>query len=653
MSDGNLYNTRRQAARRIAAATLERRAAGEALPDAAVLATHRDLQPELAEELEFAGQIRLGVVAGEKSPAAAPPQPVLSWHALERPIDEEAADSGEEWETDGDGVGPSAGRPQLPGYLILDQIGRGGHGTVYRAIQESTDRPVAIKVMAARAGSRYRARIEREAKLLASLRHPHIVGIIERTQTASGAFCLVMEFVEGRDLDAWWADVMPAGWNGTRQLLDVFIKLAQAIGAMHDRGIVHRDLKPSNIKIDADGEPRILDFGLARVVTGAPSRVVTTTGQILGSLPWASPEQAGGGALHVGPASDVYSLAVMLYQALTGRFPYPIDGTFLDRLLHIAKTVPLAPRLVAGSRPTGAVLDRVILTALAKRPEDRYANGRDLAEALQDVVQNGAGGPAWLDRLRRVASIALMAGLCLFGLSVDSTRPRPPARRGQAVLQLPTLTNSLGMTLIRVPAGRFEMGDATTDEGQSGAIPSRLMTIPSEYFLGATEVTQAQYRAVMGADPSDKRWLGPQLPVQNVSWAEANEFCRRLSKREGRKYRLPSSAEWEYACRAGTTSAFGGKGMLDLLDWYLGNSGGAVHPVGCKMPNPWGFYDVHGNVEEWCTESPSPDGSGDPLPVIRGGSALRPATACRSAAAIAGGVNDRFSDVGFRLAMDP
>lgn len=651
MSEGTSCNLRREAARQIAAAVLERRAAGEALADAAVLETHGDLQPELAEELEYAGQIRLGVVAGEKLQATGPPERVLSWHALERPIDEEEG-AEDECEAGNGGADPSAARPQVAGYLILEEIGRGGQGTVYRAIQESTDRQVAVKVVAGRAGSRYRTRIEREAKLLASLRHPYIVSIIERTQTASGSFCLVMEFVEGRDLDAYWADTITAGPTGTRQLLDMFIKLSQAIGAMHERGVVHRDLKPSNIRVDSDGEPRILDFGLARVVAGAPSRAVTTTGQILGSMPWASPEQAGGGALHVRPASDVYSLGVMLYQALTGRFPYPVDGPFLDQLIHIARTIPPAPRLVVGARPTGPALDRVVLTALAKRPEDRYATGSALAEALLSVLRNGLGRPELSGRLRRVASIAVAAALCALGLGTGWSTPPRPAARAQTVLELPKLTNSLGMSLIRVPAGRFVMGDAVAEDGQSSALPPRLVTIPSAYYLGAMEVTQAQYRAIMDADPSDNRWSGPQLPVQHLTWIEANEFCRRLSKREGRKYRLPSSAEWEYACRAGTTSAFGGRGMLDSLAWYAGNSGGAIHPVAGKMPNAWGFYDVHGNVAQWCSDIPSP-APRDSLAVIRGGSALRPASDCRSAAFSMASINGRFPDVGFRVAMDP
>jgi formylglycine-generating enzyme required for sulfatase activity len=179
-----------------------------------------------------------------------------------------------------------------------------------------------------------------------------------------------------------------------------------------------------------------------------------------------------------------------------------------------------------------------------------------------------------------------------------------------------------------------------------------MISIPAPFYLGATEVTRRQYVTVMHADPSDPRWPGPQVPVQRVTWEEAKEFCRRLSAAEGRYYRLPTSAEWEYACRAGATDRFGGNGSLDSVGWYASNSGGTVHPVGGKMPNAWGFYDAHGNVAEWCADFESP-ASHHPLAVIRGGSAMRAATDCRAASAPLVPAENRFNDVGFRVAMDP
>ena len=632
---------RRQEARAIAAAVIERREAGEALPDAQILGAHRDLLPELAEELEPAGQIRLGLLAGEK--VSSKVDPILSWEALDQPIEGQADDE----DASADVLDA---KPRISGYAILEEIGRGGQGSVYRALQESTDRIVAIKVMAARTGSRHRIRIEREAKLLASLRHPGIVRIIDRGQTSSGLLYLVMEFIEGRQLDDYWANCLPSGPDGTRQLLQLFIDLADAIGEAHDHGIVHRDLKPSNVRVTASGKPCVLDFGLARAMAGTPSRVVTTTGQILGSLPWASPEQAGGINAQIGAPSDVYSLGLMMYHAFSGRPPYPVDGSLLELMLHIASTVPCAPSRVPGGRAIGPALDQVIARAIVKNPQDRYSSGTALAGELRAALNEKFVGQSAPTR-RWLVAAALSAAMCVVadgywrrGISHSGITPA-------TVFPTQSLTNSLGMRLIRIPAGQFVMGSPTGEAGRAPTEQQRTVIIASSYFVGRTEVTQQEFRQVMGFDPSDPRWLGPRMPVQNVTWDEAMEFCRRLSKTEGRRYRLPTSGEWEYACRANTLDAFGGHSSVDAVGWYQGNSKGNPHAVGGKQPNPWGLYDMHGNVAEWVSDV-VPD-VGMSQGIVRGGSVLRSEAECRAASTNLSQRKARFSDIGFRVLLDP
>jgi formylglycine-generating enzyme required for sulfatase activity len=378
--------------------------------------------------------------------------------------------------------------------------------------------------------------------------------------------------------------------------------------------------------------------------------VVTTTGQIVGSLPWASPEQAGGGRVAITPASDVYSIGIMLYQALTGGFPYAVEGSLLELLTHIANIVPRPPSQ-ARQGCSNWVLDRVVMRALAKCPEKRYCDGTALAEGLREALQGGVSRSFYRDRIQKAAVVLIVAGLCLWGISTGHN-VLPPQGFSQTVLQLPTLTNSVEMPLIRVPAGPFVMGSATGEDGAPTGIHTRLVTIAAPFFLGRTEVTQRQYEAVMHANPSDTRWIGPDLPVQSVTWEEANEFCRRLSQIEGRHYRLPTSAEWEYACRAGTTGPFGPSGTLDPVGWYIGNSSGAVHAVAGKQPNTWGFYDCHGNVAEWCSDI-GMQAPREAMVIIRGGSFLRSEADCRSAAYSMGSERGRFCDVGFRVAMDP
>lgn len=162
-------------------------------------------------------------------------------------------------------------------------------------------------------------------------------------------------------------------------------------------------------------------------------------------------------------------------------------------------------------------------------------------------------------------------------------------------------TNSIGMKLIWIPPGEFMMGSS---DGESDEKPVHQVSISKGFWMGIYEVTQAQYRSVMGTNPSE--YKGDSNPVEMVSWKDATEFCKKLSEKEGRIYTLPTEAQWEYACRAGSTPAFsfGVDSCRDREDyaWYSNNSGRKLHPVGQKRPNNFGLYDMCGNVEEWCRD---------------------------------------------------
>jgi formylglycine-generating enzyme required for sulfatase activity len=166
-----------------------------------------------------------------------------------------------------------------------------------------------------------------------------------------------------------------------------------------------------------------------------------------------------------------------------------------------------------------------------------------------------------------------------------ASRPKPGA----------VVRNQMGMELVYVSAGSFMMGS----NFGNNEMPVHQVTIQEGFYMGRYEVTQAQWQAVMGNNPS--RFKGDNLPVEQVSWDDAQEFIRRLNARgDGYTYRLPSEAEWEYACRAGTTGDYAGN--LDAMAWYDKNSGPQTHPVGQKQPNGFGLYDMHGNVWEWCED---------------------------------------------------
>ena len=248
--------------------------------------------------------------------------------------------------------------------------------------------------------------------------------------------------------------------------------------------------------------------------------------------------------------------------------------------------------------------------------------------------------------------------LCLF-LFALSVRPAPAAPKRHI--------NSLGMEFVLVPAGSFLMGgNKLFETAEKDEMPQHRVTISKPFYLGIHEVTQAQWVAVMGENPS--KFKGRQRPVEQVSWDEVQKFIGKLNAQEGHKrYRLPSEAEWEYAARAGTggTYFFGDdEDELGLYAWYEDNAAGKTHHVAGKKPNPWGMYDMHGNVWEWVQDwyaqdyyqgSPANDPAGPSAGeyrVLRGGSWSNGAEFCRVADRGIISTDIRLDHLGFRLVLN-
>lgn len=275
----------------------------------------------------------------------------------------------------------------FPGYELIREIHRGGQGAVYLAIQKATKRRVAIKLMHSGPllGSAGRIRFEREVQILAHLNHPNIVKIFDSGVTAAGSFFYVMDYISGRSLD----EVISSGSRPIEESLRLFVKICDAVNAAHLKGVIHRDLKPSNIRVDPSGEPIVVDFGLAKLSAGdvsspdgeAGPSAMTMTGQFVGSLPWASPEQAEGAPGGVDVRTDVYSLGVVLYQLLTGRFPYEVAGNMRDVLDNILRAQPARPSTVR--RQINDEVETIVLKCLAKERERRYQSAGDLSRDLK------------------------------------------------------------------------------------------------------------------------------------------------------------------------------------------------------------------------------------------------------------------------------
>jgi serine/threonine protein kinase len=269
--------------------------------------------------------------------------------------------------------------PVVPGYEVLEELGRGGMGVVYKAQQVSLNRPVALKMIrdSALASPEQLTRLRTEANAAARLQHPHIVQIYDLYQH-NGLPFYAMEYVPGGTL----AQGLQRQPQPPRRAAELVEKLARAVHYAHQQGIIHRDLKPANVLIAPDGTPKISDFGLAKQLDARSG--MTPSSAIVGTPSYMAPEQASGKSKDIGPATDVYALGALLYEALTGRPPFEGES-ILATLDQVRFQEPVPPTQVQPDVP--ADLEEVCLRCLQKEPERRYPSAAALAEDLQRFLE--------------------------------------------------------------------------------------------------------------------------------------------------------------------------------------------------------------------------------------------------------------------------
>lgn len=313
-----------------------------------------------------------------------------------------------------------------------------------------------------------------------------------------------------------------------------------------------------------------------------------------------------------------------------------------------AVAFPIAPEY----SPSESAASRPVETIRTPPPKVTIGNlhGGDISAPASYVgaLNNSSGGKRAALIALGIAVLVMVVVALWFTLRSRTLTPsgvtaaKQPATRSSDREQLrgASFTESVNgaqIEMISVPGGTFQMGSPVSEVGRDMDEGPQSAVAVANFYISKYEVTQAQYKALMNANPSS--FKGEALPVDSVTWEDAEVFCRKLLQITGKGYRLPTEAEWEYASRAGTQSAIAG--IIDATTWYSANSGGRTHPVGQKQPNDFGLYDMNGNVWEWCQSKYKPypykadDGrenvQDNDIRVMRGGSWEAGLTSCRSA----------------------
>jgi formylglycine-generating enzyme required for sulfatase activity len=505
-------------------------------------------------------------------------------------------------------------------YSIIETLGKGGMGIVYRALDTRLKRNVAIKGMLPELMGQDRSeqRFMREAQAIASIDHPGVIRVFDYFPE-NNAYYMVMEYFQAMSLSEYVSHLPNAKEH---DFTPIFTQIIDALAVVHQKGQVHRDLKPSNVLINNKEQIKLIDFGL---VKGGGS-LVSVSGKYLGTPGYTAPEQEIDSAM-ADARSDIYSMGGLMYFCSSG-------GKHPPRVVFPA-SVPEKYRVQ-------------ILTCLTETQSERYQNTGEIRRALSTATPSHRSSEQGIPSPLNLGSESIAASSG--GLSTGFTKPP----------QTGEVQTFDGIDFVYCPAGTFMMGSKDYDDEQ----PVHEVEISRGFWLGKYPVTQGQWLAVMGNNPSEFK-RGDGYPVECVSWEDSREFIDRLNEIAGAEHcRLPTEAEWEYACRAGSTTAYCfGDDELKLKEyaWFGEDSAHSTHPVGKKRPNDWGLYDMHGNVWEWVLDWYDSDyyknsPGADPLNtrvassrVYRGGCWRNIPGGVRSAHRTGLSPGRRIDDLGFRL----
>ncbi|MCH5243468.1 MAG: SUMF1/EgtB/PvdO family nonheme iron enzyme [Lentimicrobiaceae bacterium] len=507
-------------------------------------------------------------------------------------------------------------------YTIEKKIGEGGFGITYKALQSGLNRTVCIKeyFLAGRCiratddltvclqginenlFEKYRQSFVKEAKLLATLHHPNIVEVID-VFDENGTSYMVMSYIEGKSLqsivdsrrcissdDGTISSNLQNGGDSTGRLsyqetVNYIAQISNAVAYIHERHILHRDIKPDNIMITVDYKAILIDFGSAREFEQDKTQVHTS----MLTHGYAPTEQYTANS-RKGSYTDIYALGATMYFLLTGQVPLEAAARLTESMAE--------PKELVSDIPDEA--NRTILKAMQIKAENRHQTIQDFMDDLRNEkpstpIDPPPGGTSSNKKLW----MGLIGGLIIVALLIVLILRVGKDGNGEIKYKTYDFTGMNVYPMVKVKGGGFIMGAEDTEDD---CTPHNVML--SDFYIGQFEVSQGLWQKIMGNNPSkyqseEKR---DSLPVENVSFEEVLLFIKRLNERTGKKFSLPTEAQWEYAARGGNKSkgtVYAGTSYPNRI-WFDKDN-----PVKLKFPpsvNELGIYQMSGNVAEWCLD---------------------------------------------------
>lgn len=576
-------------------------------------------------------------------------------------------------------------------YRAVSMLGQGGFGRTFLAVDElKPSKPRCVikqflpEVKSPQGIKKAAELFEREAIRLDELgQHNQIPELLAFFDQENRKY-LIQEFIDGNDL---LQELATEGVFSQQQIKELLDDLLSVLKFVHNNSVIHRDIKPENIiRRKQDGKLVLVDFGAAKEAIAADT---SKTATIIGSASYIAPEQAAGKPKF---ASDLYSLGATCLHLLTSIEPIDLFDTaegewnWRSHLQDNEIDYELS-----------YVLDKLIEGATKRRfqsvEEVQQALVGEINPTINSAILNRSRSPvrqsAKKQKLSRVKQRVRKLDLKILEFQYTTISNDPcvilgkkmslPTRRhrGKAKYITLELGNNITLDLIGIPGGQFSMGSPQNElEREAKESPQHSVTI-RPFLMGKYPITQAQWSAIMGNNPShftESDTATNNRPVERVSWFDCCQFCEKLSQLVGRKFRLPTEAEWEYACRGKTQTAFhfGSTIGTELANYngngnygsgFKGDNRQETTDVDLFPANQFGLYDLHGNVAEWCADTWHSDYQNAPddgsawisnnpkdLRVLRGGSWRHHPGSCRSAHRRKSLTNSKSDAIGFRIA---